>query len=33
MALFETWRIERGRRPTQPLEQGIEPEAARTAQS
>jgi undecaprenyl-diphosphatase len=33
VALFETWRIERGRRPTQPLEQGIEPEAARTAQS
>lgn len=27
-AAFEIWRVERGRRPTRPLEEGIEPEAA-----
>lgn len=28
VALFETWREERGRRPTDPLTEGIEPEVA-----
>lgn len=28
VALFETWRIERGRRPTDALSEGIEPEVA-----
>ena len=28
VATFETWRVERGRRPSEPLEEGIEPEAA-----
>lgn len=27
-AVFETWRVERGRRPSHPLEEGVEPEAA-----
>jgi undecaprenyl-diphosphatase len=26
VAAFETWRIERGKRPTHPLEEGVEPE-------
>lgn len=28
IALFQTWRIERGRRPTDALEEGLEPEGA-----
>jgi undecaprenyl-diphosphatase len=28
IALFETWRTERGRRPTRPLTEGLEPEEA-----
>ena len=28
VAAFELWRVERGRRPTAPLEEGVEPEAA-----
>jgi undecaprenyl-diphosphatase len=28
VALFETWREERGRRPTEPLREGLEPEVA-----
>ena len=28
-AIFETWRVERGRRPTHPLDEGVEPEEAR----
>jgi undecaprenyl-diphosphatase len=31
VALFETWREERGRRPTAPLAEGIEPEVAAEA--
>ena len=27
-ALFEVWRVEEGRRPSAPLEEGVEPEAA-----
>jgi membrane-associated phospholipid phosphatase len=27
-AVFQTWRVERGRRPSHPLEEGVEPEAA-----
>jgi undecaprenyl-diphosphatase len=27
-AAFETWRVERGRRPSHPLEEGVEPEEA-----
>ena len=27
-AIFETWRVERGRRPSHPLDEGVEPEAA-----
>lgn len=27
-AAFETWRVERGRRPSRPLEEGVEPEEA-----
>jgi undecaprenyl-diphosphatase len=27
-AIFETWRVERGRRPSRPLEEGVEPETA-----
>jgi undecaprenyl-diphosphatase len=30
IALFETWRVERGRRPTDVLEEGLEPEAPET---
>lgn len=29
VAAFEIWREERGRRPTQPLEEGVEPEEAK----
>lgn len=32
VATFETWRVERGRRPSEPLEEGIEPEAAAALQ-
>jgi undecaprenyl-diphosphatase len=28
-AVFEIWRVERGRRPSRPLDEGVEPEAAR----
>jgi undecaprenyl-diphosphatase len=28
IAIFEVWRIERGKRPTTPLSEGVEPEAA-----
>ncbi len=31
VAMFEVWRAERGRRPTQPLEQGLDPEEAAKA--
>jgi undecaprenyl-diphosphatase len=27
-ACFDVWRVERGRRPVQPLDEGVEPEAA-----
>jgi len=27
VALFETWRVERGQRPSEPLQEGVEPEA------
>lgn len=30
-AVFETWRVERGRRRTDPLDEGVEPEVARPA--
>jgi undecaprenyl-diphosphatase len=29
VAIFEVWRIERGKRPTEPLAEGVEPEAGR----
>lgn len=28
VAIFEVWRVERGKRPTEPLSEGVEPEAA-----
>ena len=31
VAMFEVWRAERGRRPTQPLEEGLDPEEAAKA--
>lgn len=31
VALFQTWQVERGRRPTHPLQEGLEPEEAAPA--
>lgn len=31
-AIFEIWRVERGRRPSHPLDEGVEPEAAKALQ-
>lgn len=31
VAVFETWRVDRGRRPTNPITEGVEPEEAREA--
>jgi undecaprenyl-diphosphatase len=28
IAIFEVWRVERGKRPSEPLAEGVEPEAA-----